>query len=406
MQQTPKAVETLSLLAEIELTRDLSEEDRARLAEQCRIEEYPLKHRMRLTEQRPDRLFLVDGHVARLENGVIERHQAFQGLSEPIDLMGETLAPDACLVTETPCLFLRIPAAALESVLAGGTEVSDIELDPVEGAFLAELYHLINHNQLVLPARPEVALKIQEMTNDPDAGIDALTEIIQRDGTIAGALLHAVNSPLFRAAKEIKTIREAVLRLGFRNTRMLAVNLALRQTFHAKNEVTRVAMQEVWTESVLCSAYSYIIAEVTHQLDRERALLAGLVAGIGAVPIIQFVETRGQGQTLTQVQSLVAKLASITGVLVINYWGLGDDLVKVAEHYGDWGYRASELDYASIAIVARWATMQSEGREIPDAGSVPAFEVLGLTPPDPGEQIPELARSERMLDNLMSMFNL
>ena len=308
MQQTPETLEAFSILAEIELTRDLSEEDRGRLAEQCRIEEHSLKHRMRLTEQKPDRLFLVDGHVARLENGVIERHQAFQGLSEPIDLMGETLAPDACLVTETPCLFLRIPAAALDAVLAGGTEVSDIELDPAEGEFLAELYHLINNNQLVLPARPEVALKIQEMTNDPDAGIDALTEIIQRDGTIAGALLHATNSPLFRAAKEIKTIREAVLRLGFRNTRMLAVNLALRQAFRAKNEVTRAAMQESWTESVLCSAYGYVIAEITHRLDRERALLAGLVAGIGAVPIIQFLETRGQGKTLAQVQSLVSKL--------------------------------------------------------------------------------------------------
>lgn len=406
MQQTPETLEAFSILAEIELTRDLSEEDRGRLAEQCRIEEHSLKHRMRLTEQKPDRLFLVDGHVARLENGVIERHQAFQGLSEPIDLMGETLAPDACLVTETPCLFLRIPAAALDAVLAGGTEVSDIELDPAEGEFLAELYHLINNNQLVLPARPEVALKIQEMTNDPDAGIDALTEIIQRDGTIAGALLHATNSPLFRAAKEIKTIREAVLRLGFRNTRMLAVNLALRQAFRAKNEVTRAAMQESWTESVLCSAYGYVIAEITHRLDRERALLAGLVAGIGAVPIIQFLETRGQGKTLAQVQSLVSKLASITGVLVINYWGLGDDLVTVAEHYGEWDYRAAEPDYASIAIVARWAALQSEGREVPDAGAVPAFAVLGLTPPAAGEPIAELAGSERMLDNLKSMFNL
>lgn len=406
MQQTPETLEAFSILAEIELTRDLSEEDRGRLAEQCRIEEHSLKHRMRLTELKPDRLFLVDGHVARLENGVIERLQAFQGLSEPIDLMGETLAPDACLVTETPCLFLRIPAAALDAVLSSGTEVSDIELDPAEGEFLAELYHLINNNQLVLPARPEVALKIQEMTNDPDAGIDALTEIIQRDGTIAGALLHATNSPLFRAAKEIKTIREAVLRLGFRNTRMLAVNLALRQAFRAKNEVTRAAMQESWTESVLCSAYGYVIAEVTHRLDRERALLAGLVAGIGAVPIIQFLETRGQGQTLAQVQSLVAKLASITGVLVINYWGLGDDLVTVAEHYGEWDYRAAEPDYASIAIVARWAALHSEGREVPDAGAVPAFAVLGLTPPAPGEPIAELAGSERMLDNLKSMFNL
>lgn len=394
------------MLAEIELTCDFSEEARRTLAEQCRIEEHSIKERVKLTALKPDRFFLIDGHIARLENGVIERLQAFQGLSEPIDLIGETLAPDACLVTETPCLFLRIPGAALESVHSTGLEVSDIELDPAEGEFLAELYHLINNNQLVLPARPEVALKIQEMTNDPEAGIEALTEIIQRDGTIAGALLHTTNSPLFRATKEIKTIREAVVRLGFRNTRMLAVNLALRQAFLAKHEVTRIAMQESWTESVLCSAYGCVIADVTQHLDRERALLAGLVAGIGAVPIIQFIETRAPGKTLPMVQSLVAKLTSITGVLVINYWGLGDDLVEVAEHYGDWGYRAAAPDYTSIATVARWAALQSEGREVPEAGTVPAFEVLGLAPPPPGEPIAELAGSERMLNTLKSMFNM
>ncbi len=406
MQQKAEPQQALSILGELDLTRSLSEELRLSLAESCRFLECSAKHRIKLTELHPDRLYLIDGHIARLENGVIERLQSFRGLSEPIDLIGENLAPDACLVTETPCLFLRIPAKALESIVPTRSEVNDIELDPAEGEFLAELYQLINNNKLVLPARPEVALKIQEMTNDPETGIDALTEIIQRDPTIAGALLHATNSPLFRAAKEIKTIREAVLRLGFRNTRMLAVNLALRQAFRAKSEITRQAMEEVWNDSVLCSAYSYVVAEVCQRLDRERALLAGLVAGVGAVPIIQFIENRAPDKGLAMIRSLINKLASITGVLVINYWGLGEDLVNVAEHYNDWGYQAPQPDYASIALVARWSALRDEGREVPDAALIPAFRLLRLTPPLPGEPIPELADRQRQLNQLKSMFSL
>ncbi|QIK36986.1 HDOD domain-containing protein [Caldichromatium japonicum] len=406
MQQIAEPGQAFSVLSEIDLTRSLSEDLRRSLVEHCRFIECSAKHRIKLTELHPDRLFLLDGHIARLENGVIERLQAFRGLSEPIDLIGETLAPDACLVTETPCLFLRIPATALESIIPTRMEVSDIELDPAESEFLTELYHLINQNKLVLPARPEVALKIQEMTSDPETGIDALTEIIQRDPTIAGALLHATNSPLFRAAKEIKTIREAVLRLGFRNTRMLAVNLALRQAFRAKSETTRQVMEEVWNDSVLCSAHSYVIAEICRRLDRERALLAGLIAGVGAVPIIQFIENRAPDKGLPMIRSLIGKLANITGVLVINYWGLGDDLVNVAEHYGDWGYHAAEPDYTSIALIARWSALREEGREVPDASTMPAFKLLGLTPPPPGEPIPELVGNERQLNQLKSMFSL
>ncbi len=397
--------EELALLAELELTRDLTDAARTELASHCRLEDIATKKRFNVSDSRTDRLFLVDGHAVRLSHGVGERLQSFRGLSEPVDLFGDSAGPQDCCVTETPCTLLRIDTAALADALSSGLEVSDIELDATEGDFLSELYQLINNNLLTLPARPEVALKIQELTNDPDTGIEALTEIIQADGTIAGALLHATNSPLFRAAKEIKSIRDAVVRLGFRNTRMLAVNLALRQTFKANHAVTREAMETVWAHAVLRSAYSYIIADRLKVLDRERALLAGLIADIGAVPIIEFIEMRDTHPTPESIKMLVAKLSDITGVLVINYWGLGDDLVAVAEHQNDWAYRAAAPDYASIAMVARWALLHDEGGPHPDAAEVAAFATLGIDPPAPGEPIAMLADSAEALKSLKSMFS-
>ncbi|NEX21185.1 HDOD domain-containing protein [Thiorhodococcus mannitoliphagus] len=403
MQQTS---DEIALLADLELTRDLPDDAREELAAKCRFQEVGGKKRVKVAGLNGDRIFLVDGHAVRLSNGVAERLQAFQGLSEPEDLCGDSPGAEDCFVTESPCIVFRIPGAELARLLSDGVRVEDMELDPKEGEFLAEIYHLVSNNTLVLPARPEVALKIQEMTNDPEAGIADLTEIIQSDGTIAGALLHATNSPLFRAAKEIKSIREAVVRLGFRNTRMLAVNLALRQAFLAKHAVTKEAMEAVWTDSVLTSAFSYVISDHLKILDRDRALLGGLVAGIGGVPIIQFIELRESEPKMTTIQSLLGKLCSITGVLVINYWGIGDDLVAVAENFDNWSYEPDSPDYASIAIVARWAALQSEGAAHPSASEVPAFRVLGLTPPEPGEAIAELESSSKTLESLKSMFNL
>ncbi|MFD2112930.1 HDOD domain-containing protein [Thiorhodococcus fuscus] len=403
MQQT---FEVPSLLAQIELTQDLAEEALNALSAQCWFGELGPKKRIRSVDVRAHRLFLVDGNMVRVYDGVTERLQSFHGLSDPIDLFPEARDEGDCVITETACKLLRIPVAALEAALSNSTQVDDIDLDPTEAAFLAELYQLITDNRLELPARPEVALKIQELTSDPDAGIDELTEIIQHDGTIAGALLHATNSPLFRAAKEILSVRDAVLRLGFRNTRMLTTNLALRQAFKAKHTATRDAMARVWSDGVLCSAYSYLISDVLKVQHRERALLAGLVAGIGAVPIIQFIEMRDADPDPNLIESLVYKLSSITGVLVINYWGLGEDLVKVAEESSNWGYEAEEPDYASIGLVAKWAMLQSEGRPHPDAAEVPAFRTLGLPPPEPGEPIAALADSGETLESLKSMFNL
>jgi HD-like signal output (HDOD) protein len=402
-----ETAEILSLLTEIDLIRDLSVPHREELSKHCSVNELAPKKRIRLTDSEGHRLFLVDGHAVRLSNGGSERLESYQGLSDPISLFDNDGDDSDCVITETPCIVLRIPIQALDSALNSSLEVNDIELDPAEGEFLAELYELITSNRLELPSRPEVALKIQELTNDPDAGVTELTEVIQRDGTIAGALLHATNSPLFRGTKEIQSVRDAVLRFGFRNTRMLTTNLALRQAFKAKHSVTREAMARVWSEGVACSAYSYLLSDILGILNHERALLAGLVAGIGAVPIIQFIEMRDRAPQLERVETLIAKLRSITGVLVINYWGLGEDLVAVAEHSNHWDYHAETPDYASITTVARWAMLQSEGRPHPAASEVPAFATLGLLPPPaPGEPIAQLIGSEKALETLKSMFSV
>ncbi len=106
-------------------------------------------------------------------------------------------------------------------------------------------------------------------------------------------------------------------------------------------------------------------------------------------------------ENITAGESLAAPLAS-SGHFPPNVV----EMVAVAEQLGNWDYLAGEPDYASIAMVARWAVLQSEGRPHPDATEVAAFKTLGLTPPPPGEPIAELADSGESLAALKSMFNM
>jgi hypothetical protein len=78
MQQTS---EVLSLLTEIDLTRDLSETTRQELSTQCRVGELSPRKRIRVTDIEGHRLFLIDGHAVRMTNGVGERLESYHGLS-------------------------------------------------------------------------------------------------------------------------------------------------------------------------------------------------------------------------------------------------------------------------------------------------------------------------------------
>lgn len=398
--------EIAALLAQMDVTRDLPEGQRERLVSESRLTRVASGRRITRDDHSGFRLFLVDGHVLSTESGGGSvRLDSCLGLTPPIELLGSA-DPATAVVTETTCVLLELPHAALEAVRGEAVEVSDIELDDAESAFLAELYELISTNRLELPARPEVAIRIQQIAADPETGVDELTEAIQSDGTLAGAVLHVANSPRFRATKDILSVRDAVIRLGFDNTRLLATNLALRQMFKANYKVCREAMTAVWNESVLCSVFSCLLSRRLQLLNPERALLAGLIASIGAVPIIQFVDKAGAPPQRTEIEHLIDKLRSITGVLVINYWGLGADLVAVAEHSAHWEYRSAAPDYASIVIVARWAALHHVGQSYPPAETVPAFAVLGLQIPAPGAGIAELDGSAEALAALQRMFDI
>ena len=395
-----------SLLHHLDLTANLSDTARQDLAPNCQVRELDAGQRLRPGDFSDRYLFLLSGQLVRVTGGTPARI-SLDGTADdpPMQMFDSSSGGQDFIITEKPCRILEMPVAALEQAHSASLVMRDTDLDDVEGAFFAELYDLITSKRLELPTMPEVAMRIQELTRDPDADIDKLTEVIQRDGTIAGALLHATNSPLFRGSKTIQTVRDAVTRLGFRNTRMLAMNMAMRQAFKARHAATREAMAEAWNDGVLHSAYAYLVADSLRLLDRERALLAGLVAGIGAVPIIQFIEMREDHPEPERIQHLISRLRNLASVLVINYWDLGGDLVAVAEHAGDWHYRAREPDYASICLVAEWAVLQASGQPHPPAHEVPAFEVLGIDPPAEGETVPMLEDRNDDLNELKQLFN-
>ncbi len=404
----PRNTEIANLLARMDLSRDLAKSDLAELATHCQLSRVDTNWRIRRRDLSGLRLFLVDGHLRACYDGFEQKVDSCLGLNSPPELFDEGSSDEDLITAEGACILLRFPAAALDALTPtlSAVEVEDIELDDAESDFLAEIYELISSNRLELPARPEIALKIQALTANPEAGIGELIGLIQSDATLAGAILHATNSVRFRAAKEIYSVRDAVIRLGLDHTRILATNLAMRQIFKARQQATKQAMQEAWKESVHCSIFSHVLAEQLGILNPDRALLAGLVRNIGAVPIIQYIDRLAEAADAKQLALLIQKLLGISGVLVINYWGLGEDLVNVAENGNDWSYRAPAPDYATLALAARWAAAQQDGLPHPPAAAVPAFEVLNLAQPDPKTGIVELQDSANTLDQLRRMFGI
>lgn len=91
----------------------------------------------------------------------------------------------------------------------------------------------IKNDELVLPTLPEIALKVREVAENPNATIDELCDVISRDPALSARIIKVTNSPLLRTSMPVDDLVAAVSRLGIDFTSNLAIGLAMEQMFQA-----------------------------------------------------------------------------------------------------------------------------------------------------------------------------
>lgn len=249
--------------------------------------------------------------------------------------------------------------------------------------FYDELLADLEHNRLVLPTLPEVALKVREVVDDPDSSIGDLVKTIVSDPALSARLIQVANSPLMRAGRKIESVDAAVSRLGMRIVRDLATSMVMQQMFQATSDVTDKRLRELWEHSTEVAAICHALAGQFTKLNPEQALLAGLVHDIGAMPILtkaeDFPELLQDEKALDWV---IRELHPRVGGAILRSWNFPPELVDVAEKHEDTSYNSPATDFVDVVIVANLQAYLGTDHPLGqhDLSDVPAFAKLGLSP--------------------------
>ncbi len=252
------------------------------------------------------------------------------------------------------------------------------------------LYAAIDSDQLDLPTLPEIALEVRSTAEDPDVDVAQLAKVIGRDLGLTARILKVANSPLLRGRSEIDDIHTAVSRMGISFTANLAIGLAMQQMFQATNPVIDGYLREIWRHAAEVASIASVLARQCSDLRADRAMLAGLVHSIGALPILAYAEEHDprlvEDATLQQV---IDRIHGKIGQRILSAWDFPADIVMIPTEYRNFARDVAQADYVDIVMVAN---LQSRfGTEHPDAlhdwEQVSAFARLGL---DPGVEDAEM----------------
>ena len=245
--------------------------------------------------------------------------------------------------------------------------------------FLVYVQKELDHNRLILPTLPDIALKVREAVNKGDASSQDIANIITTDAVISARLIQVANSPLYSGNTEIKSIQLAVSRLGNNTIRTLVTSLAMRQLFSTKSKVLKVQYEKIWQDSINVASISRALAAFTPHLSADEVMLAGLMHQIGKLPILVLVEDLPEFKNYPdRLETLLEKAHRPIAKIIMNAWNLPEDLKLVASEYGNINYNSGVDLPASYVDVVQVAFFQSIARTDHPANGVDTDSLLSF----------------------------
>jgi HD-like signal output (HDOD) protein len=251
-------------------------------------------------------------------------------------------------------------------------------------AFLKYLNRAIQRDKLLLPALPDVVIRVREAVSGGDADAADIAKHIGTDVALSARLLKVVNSPLYRAREKIDNLQVAVSRVGFATVRTLVTCLGIEQVFTSRSPALKHYCREIWAHSLDVSALSRVLATRYCGLDGDHAMLSGLLHQIGKLPMLTLAETiPGLWQDQAVLKNLLDNLYPQIGKAVLEAWKFPQSLIEVAADHRNFARTGQpEPDYVDVVQVAYLGVVR--GGDHPDArvplSQVRAFAKLGIDP--------------------------
>ncbi|MCA9826076.1 MAG: HDOD domain-containing protein [Dehalococcoidia bacterium] len=255
-----------------------------------------------------------------------------------------------------------------------------------------------------LPPLPAVALRVMQVAQDPASSASDLALVISSDPGLSARILRIVNSAAYRRSeREVTSVQEALVVLGFVQARNVAISSAITSAYAPDSLNALFRISHFWRHSLSVAFKAAEIAASTRKLAVPSAFTAGILHNMGRLAMFHadpagmdqaVAAAIGEGLTLEEAEDnlLDYNHSELGGALAMR-WKLPAEIVTaIARHH-----EASPGDESLAAVVAK-ADEFCHANGILPGYVIPLPE--GEAPPPPS---PDMARLLRQVDGLMEM---
>ncbi len=135
-----------------------------------------------------------------------------------------------------------------------------------------------------LPSPTGVALNILELTRDPAANTEDLTDVLKGDPALAGQVLKYANSAGMGSRTEITSLNDALVRLGMSMVRQLCLGFSVLSSARS-GPCPRFDYQRYWTRSLATAVACQILSRRISSVSPDEGFTCGLLGHIGSLAL-------------------------------------------------------------------------------------------------------------------------
>lgn len=172
---------------------------------------------------------------------------------------------------------------------------------------------------------PTVAAQIVSLTSDPDCDLGQLTRVIISDNIMSMRFLALANSASISRGVEVRNLRAALVRLGLRRVRNVALCMGMHDMIPASSDPGRLDMVEFWKFNLATASCAQGLAWQRGTASDDDAWLVGILHSIGIASLDQKANSDFQ---------VALEMAQVKGITLLEA-----EMLKLDFHHGELGGR-------------------------------------------------------------------
>lgn len=261
-----------------------------------------------------------------------------------------------------------------------------------------------------LPALPQSAIRLLELSQDPSNGPTEFAVPIESDPGLAGQVLRFVNSSYFGFAREISSVKLAITLVGIRTIKNFALWSAVFSLM-PNPKCGPFDLKQLWQDSLRRALFARRLSKLLGLKEAEEAFSAALLQDM-AVPLLakeapavyaKLLEARHQGQRRLSAleQQLFGWNHGQAGAMMARQWNLPEEFATLIEAHVMLDQEAGARDPRDVRCVVGMSALLPTLAD-PLWLEAPRLEALYTAIAPPGH--PTLAELLASLDQEFSDF--